>query len=40
MALLAEVAAEQRATLLVATHDARVAAALPAAVEMRLGVAA
>lgn len=40
VALLAEVAAEQRATLLVATHDARVAAALPAAVEMRLGVAA
>jgi putative ABC transport system ATP-binding protein len=36
VALLAEGAAEQGATLVVATHDARVAAALPGAVELRL----
>lgn len=36
VALLAEGAAEQGATLVVATHDARVAAALPDAVELRL----
>lgn len=40
VALLAEVAAEQRATLLVATHDARVAAALAGAVELRLAAGA
>jgi putative ABC transport system ATP-binding protein len=37
VALLAEAAAEQGATLVVATHDARVAAALAGAVELRLG---
>lgn len=36
VALLAETAAETGATLVVATHDARVAAALPDAVELRL----
>lgn len=36
VALLAEAAAEQGATLVVATHDARVAAALAGAVELRL----
>jgi len=36
VALLAEAAAEQGATLVVATHDARVAAALAGALELRL----
>ena len=36
VALLAEAAAEQGATLVVATHDARVVAALPGAVELQL----
>jgi putative ABC transport system ATP-binding protein len=40
MALLGAAAAEQGATLIVATHDARAVAALPGAVEVRLGEAA
>lgn len=39
VALLAEAAAEQGATLVVATHDARVAAALAGALELRLAAA-